>query len=75
MMKVAKIFLSLEKLYEKRAALDKQIADIEKKIIIDLERKLMAEVKSATKPAPSAVKKSTAKKSSSKNAPKPNKVK
>ena len=79
-MKAAKTFQTLEKLYEKKAALEKQIADLEKKVIMDLEKKLMAEVKSNARPALPAVKKpvakkSTAKKPGPKKAAKPKKVK
>ena len=58
MAKVDQIVTSLQKLYSKRSALDKQIADAEKK--------LAAEVKTCCPPA----KKTTAKKSTAKAAAK-----
>ena len=64
--KVDQIVSSLEKLYSKRGALDKQIAEAEKK--------LASEVKTAAKPVAAAVKpaakKATAKKAAPKAAPK-----
>ena len=53
MAKVDQMVSGLQKLYSKRSALDKQI--------VDAEKKLVAEVKVAAKPAASA-KKTTAKK-------------
>ena len=37
-MKISKTITSLEKLYEKRTILDKQIKELERKIIIDMEK-------------------------------------
>ena len=72
MAKVDQVVSSLQKLYSKRNALDKQI--------IAAEKKLVAETKAVTKPAASAkksaakkpaAKKSAAKKSAAKPAAKP----
>jgi DNA topoisomerase-1 len=66
--KVDQLVSGLQKLYSKRGALDKQIADAEKKLTV--------EAKAAAKPAPakkSAAKKPAARKSAAKKsaAPKP----
>ena len=62
MTKVDQMVSALQKLYSKRSALDKQI--------LDGEKKLAAEAKSAAKPAAPA-KKPAAKKPAKKPAPKP----
>ena len=43
------MFTSLEKLYKKRSALDKQIMALEKKIVMDLEKRLLAGLKASAK--------------------------
>ena len=49
-MKAEKMFISLEKLYKKRSVLEKQIIDMEKKIVMDLEKRLLAGLKPTAKP-------------------------
>ena len=64
MAKVDQLVSTLQKLYSKRSALDKQIADSEKKLV--------AEAKVASKPAPAkkaAAKKAAAKKPAASKAP------
>ena len=49
---VTKTFITLEKLYEKRLVLDKQIKELEKKVLLDLEKIIIMEKKSTSKALP-----------------------